>query len=463
MTIEERFRSFIAQSNLFSGNDRLLLAVSGGVDSVVLCELCKRAGLQFAIAHCNFQLRGEESERDEKFVLAIGAAYDVKVQLQRFDTEQYAVTRKISIQEAARDLRYEWFAHLIKSGTADFLLTAHHADDNIETLLMHFFRGTGLPGLRGIPAINQYIRRPLLSITKEELLSFAKEQSLQFVEDSSNQSSKYTRNLFRNDILPLIATAFPQVKENLLGNIDRFNSIAEMYSIGIETIRRKLVRPKGKEFHIPIKQLLAYRSKALIYEIISEYGFNEKQVEEVVKLMNADSGKYIQSPSLPYRIIRHRHWLIISPSASADATNIAIDEKDAITMFDGGSIELKHLKNPPATLPADANTALIDSKHVNYPLLLRKCKTGDYFYPLGMQKKKKLARFFIDQRLSKSAKENVWVIESAGRIIWVVGHRIDDRCKIIPSTTNVLQLQVKSLTTGNDRITPICLPDHFNK
>jgi tRNA(Ile)-lysidine synthase len=240
MELLQRFKENIRQLNLFSAKDKLLLAVSGGVDSVVLCELCKQAGSDFIIAHCNFQLRGEESERDEQFVKELGKKYGAEVLVKKFDTEKYADENKFSTQEAARKLRYDWFEELINPRLNDsvgqestnkpinYLLTAHHSDDNNETILMNFFRGTGLHGLTGIPISAGYIRRPLLSFSKEELIAFAKENNLEFVEDSSNKSSKYTRNFFRNEIIPAISKVYPQVKDNLQDNIKRFKDKKEM-------------------------------------------------------------------------------------------------------------------------------------------------------------------------------------------------------------------------------------------
>lgn len=453
------FKKHITDQHLFSPKDTLLLAVSGGVDSVVLCELCKQARYDFIIAHCNFQLRGAESERDEQFVKQLGEKYGVEVKVKRFDTEQYAADHKLSIQEAARALRYEWFEELVvsreslvrslESGVVSqeskqkvrvFLLTAHHADDNTETLLMNFFRGTGLHGLTGIPESVNYIRRPLLPFSKEELLAFAKEEQLDSVEDSSNQSSKYTRNFFRNELIPAISKVYPQVKDNLQDNIERFKEIEKLYQLSVSAIKKKLLKEKGAEVHIPVKQLMGYHNRALLYEIIKEYGFQEKQVEELVKLAASDSGKYIESPVLQYRIIKYRHWFIISPVQSVASTAIVIDEKDKQVIFERGLLQIEITSN---LKPENSNLiASIDFDKVTFPLLLRKWKTGDYFYPLGMTKKKKLSRFFIDQKLSKTAKEEAWVIESNKRIIWVVGHRIDERVKIIPSTKKSLKLSL---------------------
>lgn len=454
MSLLEKFKSTIREKNLFHPGDPLLLAVSGGVDSVVLCELCHQAGFPFTIAHCNFQLRGAESDRDEQLVNSLARKYGVEVLVKRFDTETYAANNKLSIQEAARELRYDWFRGLIENARSEdpisplasrfpLLLTAHHADDNIETLLMHFFRGTGLHGLTGIPERNGYIRRPLLGFSKEELIRFANEQRLAFVEDSSNQSSKYTRNFFRNELLPAISTVFPQVKENLQANINRFTEAEKLYQYAVNDLKKKLCRQKGEECHIPVRQLLQNNNTAFVYELIRDYGFGEKQVEELIRLTGSESGKYIESPDGRYRIIKHRHWLIISPNRSATVSTIAVPENTEHILFEAGKLALLKAEHHGQIPPAAATEAWLDSRMLQYPLILRKWKTGDYFYPLGMRKKKKLARFFIDLKLSKSDKEKVWVLESNQRIAWVIGYRIDDRFKLTASTSSILKLQLQ--------------------
>jgi len=445
MSLLLKFQNSIRQNNFFAVKDKLLLAVSGGVDSVVLCELCKLSGYNFSIAHCNFQLRDEESERDEQFVKNIGKNYGVEVLVKKFDTGKYASENKLSTQEAARNLRYTWFEELVSNAfaeTAIHLLTAHHSDDNNETLLMNFFRGTGLHGLTGMPVSTGYIRRPLLECSKEEIMTFAKENNLAFVEDSSNQSSKYTRNFFRNEIIPAIGKVYPQVKENLQATISRFKEIEALYKFSVGELTKKLCRKKGNEIHIPVKQLMAYNNRALIYEIISAFGFSEKQLDEVGKLAESDSGKYITSPSGEYRIIKHRHWFIISPVATTESENIIMEEGVDGLQFAVGYLQLTMMDASYCQLPTGNTVAVLDAGTIKYPLLLRKWKQGDYFYPLGMQKKKKLSRFFIDQKLSKSEKERVWVIESNKRIIWVVGHRIDERCKVTNKTKQVLQIRL---------------------
>ncbi|HEX3164715.1 MAG TPA: tRNA lysidine(34) synthetase TilS [Chitinophagaceae bacterium] len=455
MNLLQQYKDFIKKENLFSSRDKLLLAVSGGVDSVVLCELCKQAGYDFLIVHCNFQLRGAESERDEEFVRKLGEKYKVEVKVKKFDTEKFAEKNKMSFQEAARLLRYEWFNELVESSefgvrshelmTPDsrlrtFLLTAHHANDNAETVLMNFCRGTGLHGLTGIPVSYGNIKRPLLIFTKDELMQFAKENKLEFVEDSSNLSSKYTRNLFRNEIIPAISKVYPQANENLNDNINRFKEIEKLYKLAVNDIKKKLVKEKRNEWHIPVKQLMGYNNRALIYEIIADFGFNEKQIDEVIKLAESDSGKYIDSPTLDYRIIRHRHWFIISPINSVESEIIIIEKGISNLEFGNGRLGIEVIPDPQFQIPNSTHIGCFDFKFIKFPLILRRCKTGDYFYPLGMKKKKKLSRFFIDQKLSKTEKEKTWVIEMDKKIIWVVGKRIDERFKVTEKTKNVIKI-----------------------
>ena len=458
MSLSQKFIDHILKENLFQKKDRLLLAVSGGIDSVVLCELCHQAGFEFKIAHCNFQLRGEESERDEVFVKSLGVKYSTETFIKKFDTEKYAEDKRISIQVAARELRYEWFEELIASAMGNlepatkefyetsnekygtsYVLTAHHANDNIETLLMNFFKGTGIKGLQGIPVKHQKIVRPLLFAKREEIISFARENNLSFVEDSSNLSDKYTRNYFRNQLIPSIRKVFPEVDDNLLHGIERFKETGILYEQAIQFHKKKLLEYRGNEIHIPVLKLLkAEPLKTIIYETIKEYGFTAHQTDEVVHLLKSNSGKYISSST--HKIIKDRKWIIISPHITLQASTILIDKDDKKVVFGNGELEIKKINKSDIPLSTESSIAMLDAKEITFPLLLRKWKQGDYFYPLGMQKKKKLSRFFIDQKLSIADKERLWIIESNKRIIWVVGKRIDDRFKITGSTTNVLKI-----------------------
>lgn len=427
---------------LSTGNCRLLLAVSGGVDSVVLADLVARSGFDFRIAHCNFQLRGGESERDEQFVRALGVQYGKEVLVQRFDTAAYASEKKISIQEAARELRYDWFHSIAEQQQEPCLIvTAHHADDTIETVLMHLFRGTGIRGLTGIRPIqpDRKLLRPLLPFRKQELMNYATEKGLSFVEDASNSSDKYTRNFFRNRVIPAVSAVFPQAEESILHTIAHLDEAAILYDQAVQAQLAKLIEYKGTELHVPVlKWKKATPLTTITWELIRPYGFSAAQTGEVIKLLDASHGSYLSSPT--HRLIRNRNWIILAPHASEAAAHIIIDTPDQSIPFGNYTLQLAQITttNPkPQTLN---HIACLDASKIHFPLILRKWKAGDYFYPLGMQKKKKLNRFLIDLKLSATEKEQVWVLETDKKILWVLGYRIDDRFKLTDKTSRVLQL-----------------------
>jgi len=448
MNLLIEFKNFIQSHSFFQQKDKLLLAVSGGVDSVVLCELCKQSAYDFIIAHCNFQLRGAESERDEKFVKELGKKYDVDVLVKRFDTEKYAKEGKVSIQVAAREIRYNWFNELLThhSPLPAHLLTAHHLDDNIETMLMNLFKGTGIAGLRGILPRQGKIVRPLLFAKKEELLAFAKENNLQWVEDSSNTSDKYSRNYIRHQLIPLIGKIYPEAENNLAGNLQRFADIEDLYRQAIGLHKKKLIEKKGNEFHIPVLKLKKSSPlRSIVYEIIKDFGFHSAQTDEMIGLLESESGKYVASSS--HRIIKNRNWLIIAPIVTGEAQTILIEEGITHIQFAAGNLQLAQVSSKDSRLPTVHSIALLDSGEIKFPLLLRKWKQSDYFYPLGMKKKKKLARFFIDQKLSKTDKEKVWVLEMNKKIAWVIGYRIDERFKITDKTKEALRITFNQTET----------------
>jgi tRNA(Ile)-lysidine synthase len=440
MNLLQEFKRHLVIDGLLNPPVKILAATSGGVDSVVLCDLLYKSEIDFAIAHCNFQLRGEESERDEAFVRNIAVKYNAQILVKKFETERYAEEKKLSIQVAARDLRYDWFTQLMTESTGEkfrYTATAHHADDNIETVVMNFFRGTGLKGLIGMDVIFKGIVRPLLPFRKQDILEYAKENNLEYVEDSSNASSNYTRNYFRNELIPAVKKVFPGVEENILENINRLKEVELVYRQSIEEHKQNLIEQKGSEEHIPILKLKkGHPIRTIIWEIIKEKTFTAGQIDEVIKLMDASNGSYIQSDT--HRIIKNRKWFIIAPIHNADTHHVVIEQDDKEVIFANGLLKFKVTSNHK---PQTSNSiACLDADKIIFPLLLRKWKQGDYFYPLGMNKKKKLSKFFIDQKLSLTDKEKVWVVESDKRIVWVINHRIDDRFKIHPSTKNVLKI-----------------------
>jgi len=442
MQLRQSFEKFTSTQALFTKKDRLLIAVSGGVDSVVLCELCALAGLDFSIAHVNFQLRGADSDADETFVAALATAYKVPFYVKKFDTNGYALQHKKSIQVAARDLRYEWFQTLLQQATPplQYLLTAHHADDNTETIVMNFFKGTGINGLKGILPKQQQIVRPLLFATKTNILAFAHENSLAFREDASNAEDKYTRNYFRNQLIPDIQKVFPQVIQNLQENAHRFKDIYAIYQEAVALKRKKILHKEGSLYKLPVLRLLNETAPySILYEIIKDFGFRAAQTGEVEKLLCAPTGRFVESAS--HRILRNRKWLLITERNSNSAGQYLLEKEVATLSFEEGKLTLSFATSPLA-LESDPNIALLDEGDIQFPLILRKWKTGDYFYPLGMPKKKKISRFLIDQKLSLAEKEHIWVVESNQKIIWVLGRRIDNRFKITSQTQGIVKLHL---------------------
>ena len=455
MDLFSAFQEYILKEKLFSAKDRLVLAVSGGLDSVVLLDLCSRAGYDLVVAHANFGLRGAESRRDEEFVRRLAAGYGREVLVGHFDTAGVVEDRRISVQVAARELRYNWFRELVEAsraggtgagpagggGSLRYIVTAHHRDDNIETLLMNFFKGTGIAGLRGILPGNGEVVRPLLFASREAIGAYASERGLSWVEDSSNASDKYTRNYFRHQIIPLIAQAYPGVLDNLADNLDRFREIEAIYRQAVEGKKKKLLEFRGNEVHIPVLKLLESEAVGtLLYEILLPYGFSPQQAEACRELLYSASGRYVASSS--HRMLRNRNWLIISPLETRAATNVLVEEGDTKVAFAGGVLLWQRVAvEKLGGLDQGPRVALLDASAVRFPLLLRPWKPGDYFYPLGMRKKKKLARFFIDNKLSVAQKEKVWVVEMDKKIVWVVGMRIDDRCRLGAGTKEVLRIE----------------------
>jgi tRNA(Ile)-lysidine synthase len=432
MELQQRFDAIMFHEFGIHANTPLLLAISGGLDSVVLNHLLN--GYNITLAHVNFGLRGKESDRDEDFVRELAKRYDRKIEVLHPDTESFAVEEGLSIQEAARRIRYEWFQKINPSNGK--ILTAHHADDAVETMIMNFFRGTGIMGLKGIPSMHKNIIRPLIGFKRNELKAYAEANELSWMEDSSNLTDKYTRNYFRNKIIPAIKEVYPSAEDQLYHNLQRFNETAQLYEEAVSRHKKRLMEFRGLEVHIPAAKLLNTKPlTTLVFEVFRNYGFHASQVDELVSLCNSETGRYMQS--VTHRVLKNRNWLIISPLNESSATTIhTIEKEDEWMDTQAFSITHKVLEGP-VKIDPDPSVALLNYNELKYPLILRKWKAGDYFYPLGMKKKKKVARFLIDQKLSALQKENIYVLESAKRIAWIVGLRIDERFKVVGQMKNV--------------------------
>lgn len=422
----------------------ILLAISGGVDSVVLANLLLNAGFQIELAHMNFQLRGEESLRDEQFVQDLAKQRNLVCHIKRVDTQSFMQQHNMGVQEAARVLRYQWFEALMQDRKLDYLATAHHADDQLETVLWHFFRGTGINGLKGMDAYSpkQKLIRPLLSFHKDAILAQAKADGLAFVEDSSNAGIDYTRNFFRNEVLPLIESRMPQAKQQALQTIQYLQDNAVILKHTIDQWKKRLFIADGVQYRIPILVLQEYPAwTTVLWELLQPYGFTAGQHVEIVKLLQAENSSYVSGET--HRVIKDRKHLLVAPiKSTVDPQTLLIEAGQTSISFSLGELLIQQTAVP-KEISADPMIALIDASALTFPLLLRPWRVGDYFYPLGMRKKKKLSRFFGDSKLSRTEKEQVWVIESNKKIVWIIGHRIDDRFKITPQTNQVLQIRFK--------------------
>lgn len=430
------FKKHIIQDFPFLLNSKLLIAVSGGIDSIVLAHLCYKSGLHIAFAHCNFNLRGKESDADEKFVVDFANKLDVEVFVESFDTKEHVKENKVSIQIAARELRYEWFNDLRTALNFDYILTAHQADDNLETFLINLSRGTGLDGLTGIPSVNNNILRPLLPFSREGVLQYARENELEWREDSSNQETKYLRNKFRHEVIPILKEINPALLLNFQNTVNYLKGTSEILENHIAEIRLKLFLIKDGVIKVPVNELSKLKpKKAYLYALFKEYGFTEWN--DVESLIEAGSGKQIFSPD--YRMVKDRDFLFIDPILPyTEDVEYEISEEEQCILL---PVALSFTRVN--QVEAERGKAIyVDKKKLKFPLIVRKRKEGDYFYPFGMSGKKKLSKFYKDEKYSILDKENQWLLCSGNEIVWVIGKRADNRFKVTQSTTEIIKIKL---------------------
>ncbi|WP_452220843.1 tRNA lysidine(34) synthetase TilS [Lacinutrix salivirga] len=432
------FQKHINQNLSFLKGSKLLIAISGGLDSVVLTHLCYQANLKFSLAHCNFNLRGNESNADEDFVLQLAEDLDLEVFIEHFETQEYATKHKLSTQMAARALRYNWFNDLANQLQFDYILTAHHADDNLETFLINFTRGTGLEGLTGIPEINGNIIRPLLQFKREELEGYAKSNSIKWREDSSNATTKYLRNKLRHDVIPVLKTLSPDLLSNFKNTLNNLNDTADIVEESVQAVlKRAILQIDDTQISYKISALIKLNNpKAYLFEIFKSYGFT--QWDDIYKLLTAQSGKLVYSAT--HQLLKDRETLILTQNTSklnSDTKFIVKTNKQLqlpIGILEFEELDLETVKN--------ANTIHVDKDLLKFPLSVRQWEKGDYFYPFGMQGKKKLSKYFKDEKLSLLDKEKIWILCSENNIVWIIGKRADNRFKVSESTKNILKITI---------------------
>ena len=435
----QQFLDNIETNQLFSTDDRILVGVSGGVDSMVMAHLFLKAGFTFAIAHCNFGLRDEESEYDQEFVQSFASENNLAFHTKKFDTEKFASENKLSVQMAARRLRYRWFDQLKKRYNYDVIAMGHNKDDLVETFFINIARGTGLKGITGIKPRNRDIVRPLLFATREEILKYSAENDIAYREDSSNRTVKYSRNKIRHHIIPEFQRLNPRFLETVRENTERFQDAYTIYLKAVEEKKAELTFEEGSELYIDIYKLNELQEKnTYLFEILKPFAFTKEVIHEIVDHLEAEPGKEFFSAT--HKLVKDRDYLIVAPLEEETTSRFYIDEW--IHRIDKPiSLEFDLIEdNQDYRIPRDSNKAAIDYDKIQFPLMLRKWQQGDYFKPFGFAHYKKLKDFFVDRKYSILDKERTWILASGEKIIWIVGDRLDDRFRVDNHTRRILEI-----------------------
>ena len=433
-----KFQNHIVSRFPFLAEKKLFLAVSGGLDSMVLLHLLKQLPYEIAVLHCNFQLRGLESFGDQTFVENYCDQNNIPVFTTQFDTEAFAKDYKLSTQVAARELRYSWFYELLEEKDFDYILTAHHADDNLETFIINLSRGTGLDGLSGIPEQNDKIIRPILPFSREEILKYAEENKIDWREDSSNTSNKYLRNKIRHDLVPILKELNP----NFLNAFQKTQSYLQESQVMVEDasimIYQQVAKEAGDDIHFDLKKLKKLPNyKSYLYQWLHEFGF--LAWNDIYDLVNGQSGKQVFSAE--FRLLKNRDTLILSPiSEMSEKEQFEINENEKEVNF---PLKLKLCNVGHITIDSN-RTIFVDADKIQFPLVLRKWNEGDVFHPFGMHgKSKKVSKLFKDEKLSLIEKEQTWILCSDDQIVWVVGIRQDERFRIKNTSNKILKIELQ--------------------
>jgi len=436
--MQQKFENHIAQNFDFLIGKKLLLATSGGLDSMVMVGLFQKLNFKIAIAHCNFQLRGLESFEDQNFVLNYSEVNKIKAFFTQFDTEAFANDYKLSTQVAARELRYSWFYELLETENYDYILTAHHADDNLETFLIHLVRGTGIDGFTGIPAQNEKVIRPFLIFSRSEIEQYAKDNAIEWREDSSNASDKYLRNKIRHNLVPIFKELNPDFMASFQKTQNYLQESKTMVDDASFLVYQQVAKEKGTEIHFDLTQLKKLPNyKSYLYHWFNGFGFSAWA--DIYDLVDGQSGKQVFSNE--FRLLKNRDFLILSP--------INFEDEDEEYFINKNQNEVKVPLNLSFGKVADISnvsntTIFVDEDKLWYPIVLRRWKDGDIFQPFGMEgKTKKVSKFFKDEKLSLIEKEKAWLLCSDNEIVWIIGIRQDERFKIKSTTKNILKIQLK--------------------
>jgi tRNA(Ile)-lysidine synthase len=436
------FNKYIEQQNLCRKGDRILVAVSGGIDSVVMLDLFLKSGFQLAVAHCNFQLRGKASDEDAFFVEKVGKKHALSVYVKKFKTKEYAATNKLSIQEAARDLRYEWFDKIVEQEKFDYVAIAQHLNDQVETFFINLLRGSGVKGLRGMPVQRNKIIRPLMFTDKTRIENYAKENKLFYREDESNKNDTYLRNKIRLKVLPELDKLAQNATEKIVKSMQNLNE-AEIILSQLLDEKFDAIFYKKDGYITALKSDIEklQPSELWIYYLLKGFNFNRDVTNSLsLAIIEKQSGKSFYSAS--HEALINRDELIIRPLQESIQRTYQIHDKQTM-IAEPINLKIMTIKYSAGfEIDPSPDVAQLDKDKLHYPLLLRKWEQGDRFSPLGMKGSKLISDFLIDSKISNFEKDGIWLLVSSGEIVWVVGFRISDRFKITPETKKILTLKL---------------------
>lgn len=439
MSLLKKVQEYIENKQLLTNNEKVIVGLSGGADSMALLHILLQLGYNCIAAHCNFHLRGEESGRDEDFAKAFCHKNNIEYQSVSFDTYAYMDEKSISLEMAARELRYNWFEEISNKYKGSKIAIAHHRDDSVETILINLIRGSGIRGLTGIPPENGKIIRPLLCLSRFEILNYLKENNIPFVEDSTNNEDIYTRNKIRLKILPLLEEINPSVKQTIQQTGEYLSEVEQIYSTQISSIINEVFDGKN----INIEKLKQHQEgKTILFEILHPYGFNSDNISRIFEATDSTSGKIFYAKN--YRLIKDREYFILEKQKSVKLSELYTIEEGIISIKEPVSIDIKTLSyDNNFSIAKDKNIIYVDKEKLTFPLVIRKWKHGDSFIPFGMNGRKKISDYFTDNKFSIPQKENTWLLcTSKDEIIWIVGERADNRFKITDRTVDILQIEL---------------------
>ncbi|MEN9447888.1 MAG: tRNA lysidine(34) synthetase TilS [Bacteroidota bacterium] len=451
--MQQRTQTYIQQYNLANLGTPILLACSGGVDSMVLLDVLLKLNYKISIAHCNFQLRGEDSMGDEQFLREFAETHTLPFYTVRFETKAYKKANRQSTQMAARELRYEWLEKIRKENQLHFVATAHHLDDQLETILLNIAKGTGIKGLSGMQPKNGYIIRPFLEISKHDILKYSNDNKIVFREDISNASDDYQRNQLRHHVVPIMHQINPALYQTSMDFIHRMNDYEILVNEQLKSIKKKCWSEKNGIVEIKMGFIETHSAgKTILFHLLKEFGFNADQVRQLYDIRSAKSTSGKQFFSDSHRLVVDRRSAFVVLKEIDVLNYLSFEKIPNQIVFNNYTIQCSLVPIKELNIKTSNCFAYFDADKIEFPLLLRYAKDGDYFYPFGMSKpktpgkvgKKKLSKYFKDEKFSLLEKENTPVLFSGEKLIWLVNHRIDDRYKVTENTKTVLKMKMVS-------------------